>query len=110
MMMRNWTSNPPAAYLRFLVICLIIQAAPSLMGQTATGVVTGTISDESGKAVANVTVTATSSDTGQKHTSNTGPEGTYKLELPAGNYRLTFQAAGFKPFEISSATLSVTEP
>jgi hypothetical protein len=55
-------------------------------------------------------VTATSIDAGQKQTANTGPDGTYKLELPAGNYRLTFEATGFKTFEISSATVSATVP
>jgi hypothetical protein len=72
--------------------------------------VTGTVSDESGKAVASATVTATNIDTGQKQMANTGPEGTYKLELPAGDYRLTFEAAGFKALEISSATVSGTVP
>ncbi|MGO9433949.1 MAG: carboxypeptidase-like regulatory domain-containing protein [Terracidiphilus sp.] len=70
----------------------------------------GTVSDESGKAVANVSVTATSIKTGQKQTANTGPDGTYKLEVPTGNYRLTFEAAGFKTLEISSAAVSETVP
>jgi hypothetical protein len=109
-MMRNWTCNPLAAYLRFHVIFLLVQVAPSLMAQTATAAVTGTVSDDSGKAVASVTVTATNIDTGQKQMANTGPEGTYKLALPAGNYRLTFEAAGFKALEISSATVSGTVP
>ena len=99
-MLRNWPCNPLGAFLWSLVICLLVQVAPPLIAQTTTGVVRGTVSDESGKAVANATVTATSIDTGQKQTANTGPDGTYKLELPAGNYRLTFEAAGFKKFEI----------
>ena len=78
------------------------------MAQTATGVLTGTVSDKSGKAVANATVTATSIDTGQKQTANTGPDGTYKLDLPAGNYRLKFEAAGFKTLEIPSVTVGGT--
>src|SRR3984885_4897443 len=111
-MMRNWTCNPLTAYLRFLVIVifLLVQVAPPLMAQTATAAVTGTVRDESGKAVASVTVTATNIDTGQKQMANTGPEGTYKLELPAGNYRLTFEAAGFNALEISSAMVSGTVP
>jgi Carboxypeptidase regulatory-like domain len=108
-MMRNWTSNPLAAYLRFLVICALVQVAPLLIAQTSTGTIKGTVSDESGKAVANASVTATSSGTGQKQTANTGPDGTYKLDLPAGKYRLTFEAAGFKTLEIS-ATVSGTVP
>ncbi|MGC2447447.1 MAG: carboxypeptidase-like regulatory domain-containing protein [Candidatus Sulfotelmatobacter sp.] len=67
------------------------------------------MSDESGKPVANAIVTATSIDTGQNQSANAGPDGTYKLELPAGNYRFTFEGAGFKKFEIS-ATVGGTVP
>jgi hypothetical protein len=110
MMLRNWSCNPLVAFLRFLFICLLVQVAPSLIAQTTSGVVRGTVSDESGRGVANAAVTATSIDTEQKQTANTGPDGTYKLELPAGNYRLTFEATGFKTFEISSVTVSATVP
>jgi hypothetical protein len=109
MMMRNWTCNPLGAHLRLLVIFLLVQVAPYVMAQTATGAVKGTVSDESGKPVANATVTATGIDTGQNQTANTGPDGTYKMELPAGNYRLTFESVGFKKFEIS-ATVGGTVP
>ena len=109
-MMRNWRCNPLGAHFRFLVIFLLVQVAAPLTAQTSTGVVRGTVSDESGIAVRNASVTATSIDTGQKQTANTGSDGTYKLELPAGDYRLTFEATGFKTFEISSATVSATVP
>jgi hypothetical protein len=110
MMPRNWRRNQLSSFLGFFAVCFIVQVATSLAAQTATGVLRGTVSDESGKAVANASVTATSIDTGQKQTANTGPDGTYKLELPAGNYRLTFEAAGFNVLEISSATVSGTVP
>jgi hypothetical protein len=110
MMLKNWRRNPIGAFLRFLAICLLLQVAPSVIAQTTTGVVRGTISDDSGRPVANASVTATSIDSGQKQTATTGPEGTYKLELPEGNYWLTFEAAGFKTLEISSATVSGTAP
>jgi hypothetical protein len=94
-----------------LVVSLFGMSAPSLIAQTAgKGVMTGRVTDPSGGAVANASVTATSVDSGQKQTANTGPDGTYKLELSAGNYRLTFEATGFKMFEISSATVSGTVP
>jgi carboxypeptidase family protein len=109
MMMRNWTCNPLGACLRLLVIFLLVQIAPPLIAQTTTGVIKGTVSDESGKAVQNASVTATNSDTGQNPTANTRSDGTYKLELPTGNYRLTFESAGFKTFEIS-ATVGGTVP
>jgi Carboxypeptidase regulatory-like domain len=109
-MLKNWRCNPLGAFLRFCAICLLLQVAPSVIAQTTTGIVRGTISDEAGQPIANASVTATSIDTGQKQTANTGPDGTYKLDLPAGNYRLTFEATGFKTFEISSATVSANVP
>ena len=94
-----------------LVVSLFGMLAPSLIAQTAgEGVLTGRVTDPSGGAVANASVTATRIDSGQKQTANAGPDGTYKLELPAGNYRLTFEATGFKTLEISSATVNVTVP
>jgi len=94
-----------------LVVSLFGMLAPSLIAQTAgKGVLTGRVTDASGDAVANVSVTAISKDSGQKQTANAGPDGTYKLELPEGNYRLTFEAAGFKTLEISSATVIGTAP
>ena len=84
---------------------------PALMAQTAgTGALTGTVTDSSGAVVPNATVTATSTETGQARTATTGTDGTYRIGLlPPGNYRVTFEAAGFKGVEVPSATVTVTE-
>jgi hypothetical protein len=108
-MLKNGECNL-SAFLRFLGFCLLVQVAPSVIAQTTTGVVRGTISDGAGQPVANASVTATSVDTRQKQTADTGPDGTYKLDLPTGNYWLTFEAAGFKTLEISSVTVNGTAP
>jgi hypothetical protein len=60
--------------------------------------------------VGNATVTATSVDTGQTQSITTGPGGTYKFDgLPPGNYRLKFEAAGFKALEVPSATVNAAD-
>src|ERR1035438_503575 len=99
---RNWHSGLPG----FVVACLFLTLAPSLVAQTAAaGAFTGRVTDASDGVVANATVTATSIDTGQTQSATTGPDGTYKFDrLPPGNYRLKFEAVGFKALEIPSVT------
>src|SRR5208337_3840193 len=97
----------PGVLFAFLFVAL----TPSLLAQTAAvGALTGKVTDPSGAMVANVTVTATSADTGQTRTTTTGTDGTYKLDgLAAGNYRVKFEAAGFKTVELPSAMVNGTE-
>ena len=94
-----------------VIICLLVASAPSLMAQTAaTSVLAGRVTSASGGAIGNATVTATSAENGQTQSVTTGPDGTYKFDgLPLGNYRLKFEATGFKGAEISSAVVTGTE-
>jgi hypothetical protein len=94
--------------LLFLVSLLSFQ---SLKAQTAgTGALSGTIKDPSGAVVPNAMITLTSADTGAVRTTTTAADGSYKFNLlPTGNYRVRIEAAGFKPVEIPSATVNVTE-
>jgi len=110
-MLRNIFRNRHSAVPPGLVfLYLLLASAPSLMAQTAAmGALTGKVTDPSGAAVANVTVTA-SSDNGQTRSATTGTDGTYKLDgLPPGNYLVKFEAAGFKTVELPSATVNGTE-
>ena len=95
-----------------VVVCLLAAVAPHLMGQTtATGVLTGKVTDASDNAVANAAVTATNVDTGQSRTVTTGADGTYKFDmLPSGNYRVKFESTGFNTVEIPSTIVSGTVP
>jgi hypothetical protein len=91
-------------------IALTVSMASSLPAQTqADGTLSGKLTDPSGAVVANVTVTATNIDNGQTRTATTGADGGYRITmLPAGNYRVKFDATGFKTFEILSATIGAT--
>lgn len=92
------------------VFCLCTILIPAAKAQTAaTGAITGTVTDPSGAVVAGATVSVTS-QTGQVRTSTTDAAGTYKFGLLApGNYRVKFEAAGFKAVEIPGTAITVTE-
>src|ERR1700756_6048738 len=94
-----------------LLIFVSLFSLQSLMAQTAgTGALTGTVKDPSGAVIPNATVTATSVDTSQTRTSMTGAEGVYHFNLlPPGNYRVRIEASGFKPIDVPSVTVAVTE-
>ncbi|MGA9912472.1 MAG: carboxypeptidase-like regulatory domain-containing protein [Paraburkholderia sp.] len=94
-----------------VLFCLVFTSVPFLIAQSGAGELSGRVSDASGNAVANVTVTATSVDTGQGRTAATGTDGIYKFDrLPSGNYEMKFEAAGFNTVEIPSTTVSGTVP
>lgn len=94
-----------------LLAVFLIAMMPALLAQSAgTAGLTGTVTDPSGAAVPNVTVTLTSNDTNQVRTETTGSNGQYKFTLlPPGSYRVRFAANGFKTAEITAVTMNVTE-
>jgi hypothetical protein len=94
-----------------LFLCLSFLGLQSLNAQTAgTGALAGTIKDPSGAVVPNATVTATSADTGAVRTTMTAADGSYRFSLlPPGNYRVKIDAMGFKPLEVPSVAVAVTE-
>ena len=99
---RNWRGAIPA-----LVLGLVVAWAPSLMSQT--GTLRGRVTDASGGAVANATVTATGVDNGQVRGAITGTDGTYEFDrLPPVTYRVKFEAGGLQTPEIL-ATVKETE-
>ena len=92
-------------------VCLSVVFAPFLMAQTTgTGTLSGRVIDASSNAVANATVTAASAENGPMRSATTATDGSYEFDgLPPGNYRLKFEAAGFKTLEIPSTTVNETE-
>ncbi len=90
------------------MIVLAVPAAPAQTG--ATGALTGIVTDPSGAVIPNVTVTVTSLGTGQVRTTATAGDGSFRVGLlPPGNYHVKFDANGFKPTDVPSVTVTVTE-
>lgn len=92
------------------LLCLL-SLAPAIMAQSAgTSGLAGVVTDPSGAAVPNVTVTIISNETGQTRTTTTGADGAYRFTLlPPGTYHVRFAATGFKTADVASVTLNVTE-
>src|SRR3984893_2038415 len=93
-----------------LLTVLSIVFVPILQAQSA-GIagLTGTATGPSGAVVPGVTVTLTNSDTNQTRTTKTAGDGVYKFSLiPPGNFKVKFEASGFKVSEVSTVTLNVT--
>jgi hypothetical protein len=94
-----------------LIALMIVALIPALLAQSSgTGALVGTVTDPSNAVVPNVTVTLTSNDTQQARTATTTADGTYRFGfLPPGTYKIRFSAGGFKPAEVPSVTVNVTE-
>ena len=71
---------------------------PSAMAQSsATGSLSGTVTDPSGGVLPGVTVLAASPETGVSQSAVTGSSGEWTVAaLPVGRYDLTFELNGFK--------------
>jgi hypothetical protein len=83
---------------------LVLISTPSLTAQ-GTGELMGTVTDRMGAPLAFAMVTTTIVGTGRQLLAATGMDGTYRFNLPPGNYRLSFEYLGYKVMEISAATI-----
>ena len=86
-----------ASVAAFLLFCGSLGKA-----QTFRGTILGTVTDSSGLAVADATVTVKNIDTGLVRATQTSADGSYTVtELPIGTYTVTISQAGFaRQFEI----------
>ena len=89
-------------------VCLCDVCLPATRAQTGgTGIIAGILTDSSGVAVAEATVTATNNATGQFKTATTNHEGSYELSvLLPGTYTVKFSAAGYRTVEITSVIVN----
>ncbi len=95
------------SFSRALLLCLLVLGISSqAFGQNAT--VVGTVTDPSGAAVANATITITRTETAQVFHLVSNGDGQYVApDLPIGHYNLKVEATGFKTAEQKGVVLQV---
>ena len=92
---------------RFYLFCL---AALVLLSQTPTGSISGTVTDSTGAQVPGATVRIVNDNTHETHSTTTSASGSYIFPIvPAGQYVLETEAAGFKLEKRSGLTLDVNQ-
>ena len=87
---------------RALLLLALTVVLPGLLPAqvSTTGKITGTVTDPSGAAVANATVTVKSAALMAPRTTSTNSDGTYLFDLlPPGSYETTVSANGFRTVE-----------
>jgi Carboxypeptidase regulatory-like domain len=85
-----------------VLVLLVVTATPSA-AQTATGQITGAITDATGATVTGVRVKITNTLTGLTRETTSSDRGTYSVpQLPVGTYVITAEKDGFK-LAVSSA-------
>jgi hypothetical protein len=78
------------------MVFLAFMAAPG-WGQNVYGTIAGTVTDSSGAAIANATVTLTNLDTSEKHNMESDASGYYTfVNILPGRYKVEVEKSGFK--------------
>jgi hypothetical protein len=88
------------------LIVLLVAWIPEGSAQTVYGSVVGLVTDSSGAAVPNATVTITKIETNETRQTTTNQAGSYSLTtVPAGTYHVTISQLGFKLFEAQNVVV-----
>src|SRR5579864_3299163 len=92
--MRNWKLGV------LLAAVLIFALTPAAMwGQNVYGTIAGTVTDSSGAAIGNTTVTLTNLDKNEKHDMVADASGNYSfVNILPGRYKIEAEKSGFKKF------------
>jgi hypothetical protein len=91
------------------VVVLSLFAAANLCAQD-TGVITGTVRDNSGAVIQGANVQITGTAGGIQRATTTNSDGDYlEAALPGGSYNLTISAKGFKTFKGEGVVLRVAQ-
>jgi Carboxypeptidase regulatory-like domain/TonB dependent receptor len=92
----------------FFGACTLLLFSVSGLAQSTTGRILGTLTDQSGAAVAGATVVVTDIQRGTSRTVTTDESGYYALpDLPPGTYKIHVEVRGFKTVERPNVQIEV---
>ena len=90
-----------------LLAWFVLTGGVPLWGQVTSASIRGTVTDQSGAAIANAEVSATNIQTNVSRTAGTDASGEYDFEfLPVGDYSIRVSAARFNPYVQSGVILA----
>ena len=95
-----------------VLACLLVLLLPlSLLAQTTTGTIAGTVKDASGAVVSGATVTITDTDRNiVARTVTTGASGDYSAPLlPVGHYSISVEGSGFQKYTQAGIVLNASD-
>src|ERR1700736_182487 len=92
-----------------LAVALLLAPSPALP-QALSGTIVGSVTDESGAAIANVSVTLTNTATGFTRTVATNSSGQYVAPtIPTGTYAIAVEKPGFRKLIREGIALSAAD-
>jgi hypothetical protein len=98
------------ALLAGVLLLTALAMQTSAFGQGITGSITGTVTDASGAAVPNATITVTQTATNAVHTVTTSGVGNFTVtQLPPGQYTVKVDKAGFESYQQKGIDLSIDQ-
>jgi hypothetical protein len=94
-----------------VLFVVLTYSTPAFAQSLTTGAISGTVADQSGGVIPNVTVTATNIERhGPPRTTKTSSVGTYEITLlDPGNYLVRAEVSGFKKAEQGPITVTVSQ-
>src|SRR5258707_9107179 len=94
----------------FALLLPVMTAQFALSQTSTTGAIRGTVTDPQGAVIADVTVTVTSTATGQVRTAKSDSSGQYTVGLlPPETYTISITVPGFKTEQPAPVAVRVTE-
>ena len=94
----------------FILLLMVTFFSAAPLKADVTGSVLGVVHDSSGAVVAGVKIVATNVETNFKQETVSGGDGAFRiLALPAGTYKLTATAAGFRTFTETGIEVKVND-